>query len=101
MIRRPPRSTRVRSSAASDVYKRQARKIAYHETHDLVVDAVWNRLHRGDDQRIHLVRGSALCRYRRQVDEHAQRIQRMERLRTRLEIVLDDALSLQPGLQLL
>ncbi len=34
-----------------------ARKIAYHETHDLVVDAVWNRLHRGDDQRIHLVRG--------------------------------------------
>ncbi|WP_460379511.1 hypothetical protein, partial [Staphylococcus aureus] len=24
MIRRPPRSTRVRSSAASDVYKRQA-----------------------------------------------------------------------------
>ena len=25
MIRRPPRSTRVRSSAASDVYKRQAR----------------------------------------------------------------------------
>src|SRR5665811_777254 len=26
MIRRPPRSTRVRSSAASDVYKRQAGK---------------------------------------------------------------------------
>ncbi|WP_460379571.1 hypothetical protein, partial [Staphylococcus aureus] len=26
MIRRPPRSTRVRSSAASDVYKRQSRK---------------------------------------------------------------------------
>ncbi|WP_460379491.1 hypothetical protein, partial [Staphylococcus aureus] len=25
MIRRPPRSTRVRSSAASDVYQRQAR----------------------------------------------------------------------------
>ncbi|WP_460379555.1 hypothetical protein, partial [Staphylococcus aureus] len=25
MIRRPPRSTRVRSSAASDVYKRQTR----------------------------------------------------------------------------
>src|SRR5665811_1806263 len=28
MIRRPPRSTRVRSSAASDVYKRQVRKLA-------------------------------------------------------------------------
>ncbi|WP_460379553.1 hypothetical protein, partial [Staphylococcus aureus] len=36
MIRRPPRSTRVRSSAASDVYKRQALELAlaqwqYHE----------------------------------------------------------------------
>src|SRR5665811_2578806 len=28
MIRRPPRSTRVRSSAASDVYKRQAQYFA-------------------------------------------------------------------------
>ena len=28
MIRRPPRSTRVRSSAASDVYKRQVNKLA-------------------------------------------------------------------------
>src|SRR5665811_1140853 len=27
MIRRPPRSTRVRSSAASDVYKRQRRRL--------------------------------------------------------------------------
>src|SRR5665811_10639 len=27
MIRRPPRSTRVRSSAASDVYKRQLRQL--------------------------------------------------------------------------
>ncbi|WP_460379456.1 hypothetical protein [Staphylococcus aureus] len=27
MIRRPPRSTRVRSSAASDVYKRQTQRI--------------------------------------------------------------------------
>src|SRR5665811_797051 len=27
MIRRPPRSTRVRSSAASDVYKRQVEKL--------------------------------------------------------------------------
>src|SRR5665811_643573 len=27
MIRRPPRSTRVRSSAASDVYKRQERRV--------------------------------------------------------------------------
>ena len=30
MIRRPPRSTRVRSSAASDVYKRQALHVALH-----------------------------------------------------------------------
>ncbi|WP_460379399.1 hypothetical protein, partial [Staphylococcus aureus] len=32
MIRRPPRSTRVRSSAASDVYKRQfsASTLQYH-----------------------------------------------------------------------
>src|SRR5665811_2218033 len=29
MIRRPPRSTRVRSSAASDVYKRQVRDRSY------------------------------------------------------------------------
>src|SRR5665811_2464910 len=29
MIRRPPRSTRVRSSAASDVYKRQVMNIVY------------------------------------------------------------------------
>ena len=29
MIRRPPRSTRVRSSAASDVYKRQDLKIRF------------------------------------------------------------------------
>src|SRR5665811_2104012 len=29
MIRRPPRSTRVRSSAASDVYKRQAQVTPY------------------------------------------------------------------------
>src|SRR5665811_200476 len=28
MIRRPPRSTRVRSSAASDVYKRQSHNLA-------------------------------------------------------------------------
>src|SRR5450756_2590251 len=29
MIRRPPRSTQSRSSAASDVYKRQVRKVSY------------------------------------------------------------------------
>src|SRR5665811_2620050 len=29
MIRRPPRSTRVRSSAASDVYKRQTMRLAF------------------------------------------------------------------------
>src|SRR5665811_2599245 len=35
MIRRPPRSTRVRSSAASDVYKRQL-----HMSRDLILTAV-------------------------------------------------------------
>src|SRR5665811_1662881 len=34
MIRRPPRSTRVRSSAASDVYKRQAQHRLRGETDD-------------------------------------------------------------------
>src|SRR5665811_1600263 len=37
MIRRPPRSTRVRSSAASDVYKRQG-------LHQSVLDAVMHHL---------------------------------------------------------
>src|SRR5665811_2505402 len=32
MIRRPPRSTRVRSSAASDVYKRQGLSILQHKS---------------------------------------------------------------------
>ena len=36
MIRRPPRSTRVRSSAASDVYKRQERPLATHPTWSLL-----------------------------------------------------------------
>src|SRR5665811_2095955 len=42
MIRRPPRSTRVRSSAASDVYKRQLRiTVVSHELLDreVLVDA--------------------------------------------------------------
>src|SRR5665811_2556995 len=41
MIRRPPRSTRVRSSAASDVYKRQG---------DPVVQAEWDRRYTDRDQ---------------------------------------------------
>ena len=36
MIRRPPRSTQSRSSAASDVYKRQV--ILYHGSEDDIVD---------------------------------------------------------------
>src|SRR5665811_2232381 len=36
MIRRPPRSTRVRSSAASDVYKRQVAGVVGHVRGDLV-----------------------------------------------------------------
>src|SRR5665811_1872469 len=35
MIRRPPRSTRVRSSAASDVYKRQVRDLPIAQVHIL------------------------------------------------------------------
>src|SRR5665811_2463787 len=42
MIRRPPRSTRVRSSAASDVYKRQALAdssgVQYHDAAPTVPD---------------------------------------------------------------
>src|SRR5665811_2105236 len=34
MIRRPPRSTRVRSSAASDVYKRQAVAVVSRKVRD-------------------------------------------------------------------
>src|SRR5665811_1628851 len=37
MIRRPPRSTRVRSSAASDVYKRQIKKASKLWALDLAV----------------------------------------------------------------
>src|SRR5665811_2577350 len=44
MIRRPPRSTRVRSSAASDVYKRQGleRLAMYLQGVDSVYDIAWN-----------------------------------------------------------
>ena len=38
MIRRPPRSTQSRSSAASDVYKRQVRKVFNDANLDLAVD---------------------------------------------------------------
>src|SRR5665811_439630 len=37
MIRRPPRSTRVRSSAASDVYKRQGKLKAYERLLERVI----------------------------------------------------------------
>src|SRR5665811_2620939 len=40
MIRRPPRSTRVRSSAASDVYKRQELAIAVHRALDAPRDRI-------------------------------------------------------------
>ena len=52
MIRRPPRSTLDRSSAASDVYKRQAE--------DRQVDraqGVGQREHTGEDREHHRVRG--------------------------------------------
>src|SRR5665811_2592538 len=49
MIRRPPRSTRVRSSAASDVYKRQA------------FPADGDQLHPAR-QRIRFYVGNAVCR---------------------------------------
>src|SRR5450756_3189008 len=47
MIRRPPRSTQSRSSAASDVYKRQIQADVHQELQprgDLVDDALGNRL---------------------------------------------------------
>src|SRR5665811_2615981 len=44
MIRRPPRSTRVRSSAASDVYKRQEIPKADGKTRPLGIPAVRDRI---------------------------------------------------------
>src|SRR5665811_2608442 len=56
MIRRPPRSTRVRSSAASDVYKRQIelavqdyRKSGRATPHDVVVAGYLARVLSGGD----------------------------------------------------
>src|SRR5665811_1966976 len=40
MIRRPPRSTRVRSSAASDVYKRQVQRLGREEGDDFLGELV-------------------------------------------------------------
>ena len=49
MIRRPPRSTRVRSSAASDVYKRQPFKYNY----DLILlFEPWKEIYKKDENRI-------------------------------------------------
>src|SRR5450756_3250757 len=47
MIRRPPRSTQSRSSAASDVYKRQWMRLAAHADVGYVqgVDQAFYRLH--------------------------------------------------------
>src|SRR5450756_2216098 len=49
MIRRPPRSTQSRSSAASDVYKRQSLKVRHHFGRDLgiVLDLAHELRHRG------------------------------------------------------
>src|SRR5665811_1995632 len=41
MIRRPPRSTRVRSSAASDVYKRQLLKFSLRCSFDYLIVTRW------------------------------------------------------------
>src|SRR5665811_2433869 len=53
MIRRPPRSTRVRSSAASDVYKRQEeRGLRGLEQHPLLrVERLVHEMHRVVDER--------------------------------------------------
>src|SRR5665811_323223 len=55
MIRRPPRSTRVRSSAASDVYKRQVadylvrKGIAFRDAHEIVGKTVRYCIENGTD----------------------------------------------------
>src|SRR5665811_2626736 len=98
MIRRPPRSTRVRSSAASDVYKRQVVK------HAVVVDHSRNAtaLHRADEQcevlenlDFHVVRHVLLgVLLTGGADLHAQGLagQRLERVET--GALLDQELSL-------
>src|SRR5665811_680409 len=43
MIRRPPRSTRVRSSAASDVYKRQISSTAFSTARPNRSSSTWSR----------------------------------------------------------
>src|SRR5450756_3016857 len=53
MIRRPPRSTQSRSSAASDVYKRQGERRVAHA--DVAVDS--GRRQHGLDARVAVVRG--------------------------------------------
>src|SRR5665811_1901877 len=44
MIRRPPRSTRVRSSAASDVYKRQSRFRSISATGGVELEVVYEHV---------------------------------------------------------
>ena len=53
------------------------------------------------DARVHLLRRQPARRDRRQIDELARRRERMERVRARREIVLDDALARHAGLLLL
>src|SRR5665811_2582265 len=73
MIRRPPRSTRVRSSAASDVYKRQARDYYNSSDADNFYYSIWG----GEDIHIGLYRsGEEPIRTasRRTVEEMVSRI---------------------------
>eukprot|EP00827_Trimyema_finlayi_P004952 TRINITY_DN5080_c0_g1_i1.p2 TRINITY_DN5080_c0_g1~~TRINITY_DN5080_c0_g1_i1.p2 ORF type:complete len:102 (+),score=63.17 TRINITY_DN5080_c0_g1_i1:12-317(+) len=48
MIRRPPRSTQSRSSAASDVYKRQVLLVLL--SFNLTTSILWQGCHRGEPQ---------------------------------------------------
>src|SRR5450756_3225147 len=100
MIRRPPRSTQSRSSAASDVYKRQVLDLAQDLAHLLagrVVDearsaGVAAELGRVRDGPVHL-RDAALVH---EVDDQLHLVQALEVRRLRLVAGLDE--RGEPGL---
>src|SRR5450756_1047149 len=48
MIRRPPRSTQSRSSAASDVYKRQECQSSFKPGHDSALKSLLRKINRGE-----------------------------------------------------
>src|SRR5665809_137731 len=84
MIRRPPRSTQSRSSAASDVYKRQARSTA------VLVD---------DERKVQVLsthveqKGVELARLRH--DQHLAKVARRQRVRSPLRLDLEEILGMK------